>query len=158
MSLDITQLREMMTRDSAAVSRLKNLLIQERQLLESRKHEELQQLVDEKTALLEGLGQHAQMRQRLLKLLNLPQTAEGWDLFLQRNVQTLPLREGWKAIIVEFSECQTLNDINGKMIARSRQTLNHILSLLRGQVASPSLYNAYGAATQQNTSYTVAKA
>ncbi len=158
MSVDASQLREMMNLDSEAVSRLKLLLAEERQLLETRKHEELQAVIEEKSELVERLSKHAQMRHKLLQLLKLPQTPQGWDMFLQRNVQTLPMREGWKSIIAEFSECQKLNDINGKMISRSRQTLAHLLGLLRGQVANPSLYNAYGATTQQNTSYTVAKA
>ncbi len=158
MSVDPTQLREMLDLDTQAVSRLKLLLSEERELLQNRQADQLQALIEEKTNLIERLSKHAQMRQKLLQLLGLPQTADGWDLFLQRNVQTLGMREGWKALIAEFSDCQKLNEINGKMISRSRQTLNQLLTLLRGQVASPSLYNAYGATTQQNSSYTVAKA
>jgi len=158
MSVDISQLQEMMSLDADAVRRLKVLLVQERQLLEQRQHDSLQQLVEQKTLLLDQLGRHAQMRHKLLQLLGLPVNATGWDSFLHRNAHTVPLREGWRNIIEEFSECQRLNEINGKMIARSRQTLNHLLNLLRGQVGAPSLYNAYGNATQQHTSYTVAKA
>jgi hypothetical protein len=48
-----------------------------------------------------------------------------------------------------------MNDINGKMISRSQQTLSHLINLLRGKVAAPSLYTAQGTKTQYTSSYTV---
>lgn len=158
MSLDVTQLRNMMAQDGHAISTLKQLLLRERELLETRNHDELASVVEQKSQVIDLLNQHAQMRQALLRNLGLTTDAAGWDLFLQRNALTLPLREGWQQLVSEFEECQALNDINGKMIARSRQTLDHLLHLLRGQVAAPSLYTANGAKTQHNNSYTVAKA
>lgn len=158
MSLDVNQLRVMMAQDGDAIAKLKQLLSRERELLEKRNHDELAVIVEQKSQLVDMLNLHAQMRQALLRNLGLSTDAKGWDLFLQRNSLTLPLRDGWKQIIDDFSECQALNDINGKMIARSRQTLDHLLNLLRGQVAAPSLYTAMGTKTQSNSSYTVAKA
>lgn len=158
MSLDISQLTTMVARDSAAISRLKDLLEQERELFETRKLDSLQAIVDEKTLLIDQLNQHAQIRQSILQRLNLPLTAEGWDLFLQRDSQTLGMRSDWKKITADFVECQKLNEINGKMIARSRQTLSQLLNLLRGQVAAPSLYTAKGNQAQASSSYTLAKA
>lgn len=158
MSLDVTQLRQMMAQDGDAIARLKQLLLRERELLETRNHDELSAIVEQKSQLVDMLNQNARARQNLLRNLGLTTDAAGWDLFLQRNTLTLPLRDGWQQIVQDFSECQALNDINGKMIARSRQTLDHLLGLLRGKVAAPSLYTAMGTKTQQNTSYTVAKA
>lgn len=158
MSLDAAQLREMMAQDSNAIATLKQLLLRERELLETRNQDELALVIEQKSQLVDALNQHAQIRQTLLRNLGLSTDAAGWDLYLQRNSLTLPLREGWQQLVKDFEECQALNDINGKMIARSRQTLDHLLNLLRGQVAAPSLYTANGAKTQQNASYTVAKA
>lgn len=158
MSLDINSLRQMIAQDFAAVSQLKQLLVQERSLLEQRKQNELQAIIDQKIALVDQLNTNAKQRQQILNTLGLPTNANGWDLFLQRNVATQPLRDDWKIVVSEFEECQKMNDINGKMVARSQQTLNHLLGLLRGKGASPSLYNAQGAKTQYSSSYTVAKA
>ena len=158
MSLDVTQLRQMMAQDGDAITRLKQLLLRERELLETRNQDELSAIVEQKSQLVDMLNQNARARQNLLRNLGLTTDAAGWDLFLQRNTLTLPLRDGWQQIVQDFSECQALNDINGKLIARSRQTLDHLLGLLRGKVAAPSLYTAMGTKTQQNTSYTVAKA
>jgi len=158
MSLDINLLRQMIAQDSAALVQLKQLLTHEREQLEQRKQEELPRIVEQKSALVDQLGISAKQRQHILTTLGLPTNANGWDLFLQRNTATLPLRDDWKQLVSEFEECQKMNDINGKMIARSQQTLNHLLGLLRGKVAAPSLYNAQGAKTQYTSSYTVAKA
>lgn len=158
MSLDISLLRQMLAQDTTAIAQLKQLLIQEREQLVQRKQDQLAQIVEQKTQLVDLLNNNSKQRQHILTTLKLPTNAAGWDLFLQRNTATLPLRGEWTQLISEFEECQVMNDINGKMIARSQQTLNHLLNLLRGKVAAPSLYTAQGMKTQQTSSYTVAKA
>lgn len=158
MSLDISLLRNMIAQDSAALAQLKQLLAQERDQLEQRKQDQLPQIIEQKAALLDLLGNNANQRKQILTTLNLPANAQGWDIFLQRNTTTLPLRDDWKLLVSEFEDCQKMNDINGKMIARSQQTLSHLINLLRGKVAAPSLYTAQGTKTQHTSSYTVAKA
>lgn len=158
MSLNITSLRDMIAQDSAALAQLKQLLATEREQLEQRKQDELPRIIEQKAVLLDQLGASAKQRQQILTTLGLPANAQGWDQFLQRNATTQPLVNDWKLVVSEFEDCQKMNDINGKMIARSQQTLNHLLSLLRGKVAAPSLYTAQGTKTQHTSTYTVAKA
>lgn len=158
MSLDINALRQMITQDSAALAQLKQLLTRERGLLEQRQQDGLQEIIEQKSSVVDQLNNSAKMRNQILTTLGLPTNASGWDTFLQRNTATLPLRDDWKNLVNEFEECQKMNDVNGKMIARSQQTLNHLLNLLRGKVAAPSLYTAQGTQTQYTHSYTVAKA
>lgn len=158
MSLDITALRQMLAQDSAALSQLKQLLTRERELLEQRKQEGLQEIIEQKAAVVDHLNNSSKIRNQILNTLGLATNASGWDTFLQRNTATLPLRDDWKNLVNDFEECQKMNDVNGKMIARSQQTLNHLLNLLRGKVAAPSLYTAQGTQTQYTSSYTVAKA
>ena len=158
MSLNIGLLRDMIAQDSAALAQLKQLLALEREQLEQRKQDELPRIVEQKAILLDQLNTNAKQRQQVLTTLGLPANAEGWDQFLQRNATTQPLVNDWKLVVNEFEDCQKMNDINGKMIARSQQTLNHLLGLLRGKVAAPSLYTAQGTKTQHTSTYTVAKA
>lgn len=158
MSLDINALRQMLAQDSAALTQLKQLLANERELLEQRKQEGLQEIIERKAAVIDHLNNSARLRNQILNALGLATNAAGWDTFLQRNTATLPLRDDWKNLVSDFEECQKMNDVNGKMIARSQQTLNHLLNLLRGKVAAPSLYTAQGTQTQYTSSYTVAKA
>ena len=158
MSLNISSLREMIAQDSAALAQLKQLLSYEREQLEQRKQDELPRIIEQKSILLDQLNHSAKQRQQILSALGLPTNAQGWDTLLQRNLTTQPLIGDWKLLVSEFENCQKMNDINGKMIARSQQTLSHLLNLLRGKVPSPSLYTAQGTKTQNTASYTVAKA
>jgi flagella synthesis protein FlgN len=158
MSLTLNSLREMIAQDSGALAQLKQLLAHERQQLEQRKQDELPRIVEQKAVLLDQLNNSAKQRQQILTTLGLAANASGWSLFLERNAATQPLLDEWKQLVSEFEDCQKMNDINGKMIARSQQTLTHLLGLLRGKVASPSLYTAQGTKTQQTSSCTVDKA
>ena len=158
MSLDIHFLHEMLAQDAAAIAQLKQLLEQERGLLEQRKQEELPPIIEQKSMLADQLNQTARQRQHILEAVDLPATAQGWDLFLQRNASTMSLINDWRMLVAEFEACKKMNEINGKMVARSQQTLNHLLDLLRGKGVAPSLYTAQGMKAQYTSSYTVAKA
>jgi flagella synthesis protein FlgN len=158
MSLDITYLREMLAQDSAAVKQLQSLLIRERELLEQRQLEGMQEIVAQKDQLLETLGFNAKQREQLLRAAGLETTLAGWEKLLLRHPSTLSLIPGWQVLTAEFIECQKANEINGRMINRSKQTLTHLLNLIRGQVAAPSLYTQKGSTTNQSMSHTVVKA
>lgn len=158
MSLDVNALRQMLAQDSAALAQLKQLLIQERELLEQRKQDGMQEIINQKASAVDQLNNSAKIRHQILTTLGLSTNADGWDMFLQRNALTIPLRDEWKNLVNEFAECQKMNDVNGKMIARSQQTINHLLNLLRGKTPAPSLYTSKGTQTQHTASFTVAKA
>lgn len=158
MSLDITLLQQMLTQDSSAIQQLKQLLVEEREQLAQRKQEPLAAIAEQKAQLVDQLSHNSKQRNMILSALQLPTNAQGWDLFLQRNTTTLPMREEWQRLVSEFEECQAMNNINGKLIARSQQTVNHLLNLLRGKVAGASLYTAQGLKCEQSPSFTVAKA
>lgn len=156
--LNINYLRDMYTQDSTAVNQLQNLLLLERELMEQRKHEGLQEIVMQKDHLLETLTFNAKQREQLLRAAGLETTLAGWEQFLTRSPLTQPLITQWQALTADFLQCQKANEINGRMINRSRQTLTTLLNLIRGQVAMPSLYTQKGATTNQNSSHTVVKA
>lgn len=158
MSLNIDFMRDMLTQDSAAVNQLQSLLLQERQLLETRKLEGMQEILAQKDRLLGVLSFSAKQRAQLLQAAGLPGDMAGWEQLLMRNPATQHLIPDWQILTNDFIECQKANEINGRMINRSKQTLTHLLNLIRGQVAAPSLYTQKGTATNQGSSYTVAKA
>jgi flagellar biosynthesis protein FlgN len=158
MSLNIPFLREMLAQDSAAIKTLKSLLLQERELFETRQLEGMQEVVSQKDFHLGNLSYTAKQREQLLRAAGLSTDLAGWEAFLLRDPSTRFLIPDWQSLSQEFIECQKLNEINGKMINRSKQTLTHLLNLLRGQVATPSLYTEKGSTTNHTSSYTVAKA
>lgn len=158
MSLNIQLLREMLAQDSAAIQELKALLTQERELLEQRQLQGMQEVVGQKDQLLSNLSYTARQREQLLRSVGLTTDLAGWKVFLERDALTLSLIPAWEALTAEFVECQAANEVNGKMINRSKQTLSHLLNLIRGQVATPSLYTQKGSTTNYSSTHTVAKA
>jgi len=158
MSLNIQYLRDMLAQDSNAVQQLKTLLMKERELLEKRELQGMQEIVSQKDHLLGNLTFTAKQREQLLLSLGLPADLFGWKAFLERDALTLSLIPAWQTLTDEFAECQAANEVNGKMINRSKQTLSHLLNLIRGQVAAPSLYTQKGSTTNHSSSHTVAKA
>ncbi len=158
MSFNIQLLRDMLAQDSAAVSQLKSLLLNERELLEQRKLAGMQDIVAQKDQLLGNLAFTAKQRAQLLRTLGLSTDLAGWISFLERDPTTRALVPEWQRLTEHFVECQEANEVNGRMINRSKQTLTQLLNLIRGQVAAPSLYTQKGSTTNHNSSYTVAKA
>jgi flagella synthesis protein FlgN len=158
MSINPTFVQQMIAQDTIAIHQLKALLVHERSLLEKRQHEELPDIITQKDQLLDTLAQSAKQRQQLLQNMGLKTDAQTWQDLLSAHAALVPLREPWQTLTQEFAECQRLNDINGKMIARSKQTLVNLLNILRGQVAAPQLYNQSGATTNGASSHTLAKA
>ena len=158
MSLNINYLNDMLVQDSAAVQKLKNLLLQERELLEQRKPDGLQEIVERKDQHLSTLSFNARQRQQLLQAAGLTANLAGWEELLLREAASHSLIASWQALTADFIECQKANEINGRMINRSKQTLTHLLNLIRGQVAIPALYTQKGSTTNQNSSQTMVKA
>lgn len=158
MSLNIQFLREMLDQDSNAIEQLKALLIKERELLEQRKLEGMQEIVSQKDHLLGNLSFTARQREQMLRSAGLATDLAGWQSFLERDALTLSLIPAWQTLTNDFAECQAANEVNGKMINRSKQTLSHLLNLIRGQVAAPSLYTQKGSTTNYSSTHTVAKA
>jgi flagellar biosynthesis protein FlgN len=157
--MDINSLRQMIEQDKTALHELADCLIKERDCLEKRQLAPMQSLIERKIQLIEQISQQVKFRAQVLSKLNLPQTAEGWSQFLNRHPLTKPLEAEWQTVVACYEECQALNQVNGKLISRSEKTFGHILNLIRGQVAAPSLYGANGASKNQAAgSYTLAKA
>jgi flagellar biosynthesis protein FlgN len=158
MSLNIAYVNEMLAQDSTAVTQLTTLLFRERELLEQRQHEGMQEIIAEKDKMLDLLTFNAKQRAQLLNAAGLATTQAGWEQLLANDPHTRPLIADWQTLTNAFTDCQKNNEINGRMINRSRQTLTHLLNLIRGQVAMPSLYTQKGTATNQGGSQTMVKA
>jgi len=156
--LNSSYLNDMFAQDSNAIQHLKSLLLQERQLLEERKPEGLQEIVARKDQHLETLTFNAKQREQLLNAAGLNTSLAGWEQLLSSDSATQSLVSGWRTLTNEFIECQKANEINGRMISRSKQTLTHLLNLIRGQVTVPSLYTQTGTTSNYNNSNSIVKA
>ncbi|MDO3382623.1 flagella synthesis protein FlgN [Gilvimarinus algae] len=158
MSANPALVREMLTADLKAAQALLALLQKESELLKHRDHGALTDLIEAKTQHIELLNAHATERSALLQSLNLPADSNGWQAFMSGNAPLQALLPLWQELQECIAECKALNNINGKLIGRSQQTLQRLLDLVRGKTSTPELYNAKGSATNRALSSSVAKA
>lgn len=151
-------LRAMLEQDTVLIEQLQTLLEQERELLESRQHQPLEALIEAKNPILQQLGEHSQQRQNWLQQAQLSTDHQGWLTLLSATPATETLIGPWQDLTERFTACQELNEINGKIIGRSRQTLGQLLSILRGQSGGPQLYNAQGSTAPERGSSRISEA
>lgn len=151
-------LRAMLEQDTVLIEQLQALLEQERELLESRQHQPLEALIEAKNPILQQLGEHSQQRQNWLQQAQLSTDHQGWLTLLSASSATETLIGPWQDLNERFAACQELNEINGKIIGRSRQTLGQLLSILRGQSGGPQLYNAQGSTAPEKGSSRISEA
>lgn len=155
MSVDPSAVLQMIAQDTQSATALKTLLLRERELLERREHDELPSIIEKKDLLLNAIAQSAMQRKNTLNALGLRADSRGWQELLSTQNQLAVAKSPWQQLQSLFEECQELNEINGKMISRSKQTLSKLLSLVRGQTAAPQLYNQTGAASSYRASHSV---
>ncbi|WP_049721838.1 flagella synthesis protein FlgN [Gilvimarinus polysaccharolyticus] len=158
MSANPQLVREMLNRDLHAAQRLQELLIEERGLLQTRNHEALVTLISEKNSHLTLLEGHAKERAALLQALQLDDNPQSWQEFLASDAHLTELIPLWQQLHNEVSQCNELNNLNGKLVARSQQTLKRLLDLVRGKTSTAGLYDASGSATNSSSSNTLTRA
>jgi flagella synthesis protein FlgN len=143
--------------DIDTINRLKSTLQDECDALKSRQHSKLTDLLSEKTRLLKALELSSSKRAQILTASSLPPSKTAWEQLLQDYTDS-ETRAQWVWIQQEFQVCHDMNAVNGKLIARSRSTLGHLVNVLRGQDSAPDLYNQSGSKQPNGGAYTMVKA
>jgi len=144
-------------KDKATIAQLKQTLQQESEALKTRAHSELPRLIEEKNQWLQALEHSSGQRAQILKASSLPTTKEAWEALLV-DVGDQQIQNDWQSVQTEFKQCHTMNEVNGKLISRSRNTLGHLVNLLKGQDSTPELYNQSGGRQANSGAYTMVKA
>lgn len=158
MSINPNLIQKMLEADQQSTQALQMLLIQERDLLTQREQEALPALIETKNQHLDNLNTHAKERSAILTSLGFSPDANGWHKLLVSDTKLAVLEPSWQKLQDSIQECKRLNEINGKLMGRSQQTIKHLLSLIRGQTTAPELYNASGSTSSAAFSNTMAKA
>ena len=144
-------------KDKATITQLKHTLQQECEALKTRAHSELPRLIEEKNQFLQSLEHSSGQRAQILKASSLPTTKEAWEQLLV-DVADQEIQDEWQWIQSEFKQCHSMNEVNGKLISRSRNTLGHLVNILKGQESTPDLYNQSGTRQPNSGAYTMVKA
>lgn len=150
--LNIERLAKGITRDIETCEQLLVFLAQEQTLLKERELESLEQLVNDKSQLLNQLHQSAVSRTQWIAHFNRekPNADQETEAAFSEIAEQLGLSEDWAKLKKLFKACQEANEVNGKTLARSQATHERLLNILRGQGNGQTLYTGKGAASKSN--------
>jgi len=137
-------LQDVLTREIQYTERLLVCLDAERTALTQRDLKALEKTTQDKIQHTRQLEQLDQQRQKLVSELGFTADADG----LRRCFDSLPqadtLKQLWQQILTNLEACQTSNLTNGGILESGRQHIEQGLRILRGQSATPSLYDPQG--------------
>lgn len=151
------QVFEHLQADTSTCSALVELLQQEATALKERHYDQLAEISSSKAPLLITLEKNSQVRQQWLQHYRQTHPQADWLEFLNHLAGSY-LTDAWNQLETLFKECQRLNTTNGRLIAKSRMSVNHLLDIIRGLHNTPKLYNQAGKTRSQTSTRPFVKA
>lgn len=137
-------LQQHIGQDISACRNLLRLLEQEREALKARDVDQLEGVIQDKSANLLHLEQSARQRSAWVAKQQKPnEKSEAVWQALIRATKPDAQRE-WEEFRDLLRQCQEQNEINGKLLARNQQVFSRLLAIVRGRDESDPLYNAKG--------------
>lgn len=133
--------------DLGTLDTLIGLLMDERKAVIKRDLDTLDRVNSEKNGSLSKLDQTSIERDALLARMKLDADPDQLQEFLSRpetEASEPGIHETWAQLSQRLREVRRENEINGKLISRSRKTLLHIANILRGQPQEAGLYGRFG--------------
>lgn len=147
MNQALTALHTNLRSDLASLDTLIGLLMEERQAVIQRDLETLDRVNSSKNASLAKLDQTGIERDALLARMQLGADPDQLQRFLslpETETSEPGIHQTWAALRQRLLEVRRENEINGKLISRNRQTLTHLVNLLRGQTGPTGVYGRSG--------------
>lgn len=122
---------------------LLNLLQQEQDAIQNRRRELLTDIITRKTECLQTIDSNTAARYKLLTERGLAADEAGWKEFVE-SFQQKKLQQDWQALLSILKQCKHANEVNGRLVNRSQQTLHNLLDILRGKLNTPAVYTQRG--------------
>lgn len=119
---------------------LREILENVKLALSERETKTLQTLIESQQPVLTNMHQTAKQRATILHKMGLQDNAADWQLVLQK----FDLEEDWEPLRKTLKRCHDLNEVNQRVVQRSRQTVGRLIDIFRGESGQPALYNADG--------------
>jgi len=119
---------------------LEQLLQREQALLSGRDAEALEQIAQEKLALLKQLQHSVEGRDRLQQAAGLQAGLEGGSSLVE-SVQQPALRNDWERLVEQAQRVAELNEINGRLLAQRQRTTREALGILTGRPEQQDTYS-----------------
>lgn len=146
--------------DRADLDLLSVLLGNEKNALEQREHEAINEYAEQKAVIVKRMEKRNELRQTLLKRNQLASDVDSWQTTIANldavsPVKLLPL---WQEIETKLKACQRQLAINEKIIGGMKQSVDRFINILRGQTGSGQTYNATGKAENFSTTKPITSA
>ena len=143
MSDSIEQLKTLVQQDISDLEQLNQVLIQEKQLLATRDVEQIKRISSQKDALVKQVETRAKQKAKLLATSGLGIKPGNVTATLE-TYGDQQLLTSWKASLELLDQCKRRNEVNGAIITRSQHRTAKLMTIIRGQNATPSLYGQKG--------------
>lgn len=134
-------LDQQLQQDIETSRQLLEVLLSERQLLETRDYTQLEALIAQKQELIQKLEQNAALRQQWLLQQGFGTEIDALDAARTKAPVTA---EHWHSAAELWRECQTANQVNEQICRRTRLVVENVLDILRGRHNQSSTYDAKG--------------
>lgn len=151
------ELKKLLKQDIVDLIALKSLLEQEKITLTTRDTQKINKLAAHKSQTVSQLESRAKIKAKLMTNSGLgikPGQVEE-KLSELNDVELMSL---WQESRDKLSDCQQQNTVNGSIISQSRQRVNKLMTIIRGQSKSPNLYGQQGKTETFNNSHRIGKA
>jgi flagella synthesis protein FlgN len=137
-------LETVLTREVQCTECLLVCLEAERSALTQRDLQALEKTTQDKIQHTQLLEQLDQQRQKLVTELGFATDVDGLQHCFNSLSRADTLKHLWQQILANIEACQTSNLTNGGILESGRQHIEHALRILRGESATPSLYDPHG--------------
>ncbi|MCH7817524.1 MAG: flagellar protein FlgN [Proteobacteria bacterium] len=156
----LSQLLTLLQSDLANTQKLADLLESEKQHLEVRELDALQQLLPTKAQLLTDIDVNRQRRDQFLQSIGINQGEAALREHLQRcaDASASACLSALDQLKIKLSLCNKYNELNGLIISNSRRRNGQRLDILKGTTREQKLYTAQGGTTSTSISNSVQQA
>jgi len=136
---------------------LLQLLQDEQTAMQTRDRERLADVVKAKTDCMNRIEQQANARYQLLTANGRTVDEAEWKSLVESQ-RDPHIQKTWQDLLTTVEECRHSNEVSGRLINRGQQTMHYLLSVIRGQLNPPTLYNQRGAAESHQDGHSVTRA
>jgi len=140
------QLLKAIEDDFALAQKLKAVLKEEKQHLEQRQYSAHQNLVKQKTQYLMELEQADVLRRQTMASMGLTSDRVGFETFVSQVPDAWKERfhASWEKLSDTMNTCARLNKVNGKILAHAQNSMDRLMSIIKGSTSNVSVYQSNG--------------
>jgi len=153
----IDDLKHLLAQDIRQLSAMADLLRDEKELLSTSDMKQLQALTDEKNAQLEQIRERAKLKIHALVAMGFRPESGNPSRFIAAAGLT-ELHQLWQQADQALTQCQQLNQNNGRVMAHMQKRLARLSDIVRGSSSRQKLYGAGGQHTAVSSSTILASA